>query len=483
MKKFFAMSVILFLFSCANIFADSQENENEILVLSFEEALEMALDEMLVLRDLEIAIRDVEIMHRDLDDVVKRLRSGAFQRKIIDELREKIRDIEYDMEAMNQNITAQMFENTAAVRSVAGVANDPELGGMFDMAMFGALQSSGMMMGGAMSFGMASAQISAQIENWRDTEFVDDFRDDMVRNLNQIERQIKSLRLNQKVISVSMESALRNILVGIDELEAAIFAMRENLELMEKNILRMTVAHRVGMISANDLNAMRHGFSQAQSQSLELDRNLNSLLQNLNQMLGLPIETEILIEYEREVPEIPEDFDKHIADAVENSPSIRQLQFDIDFARAQRRANTGNDADIQISAAQRTRAFGPHADSENDDVKKIRERAALQEAVERAITAREQAKRTLSTMLRQNYDNLNALHAQEEILLGALEQAQSALAAAEANFTAGRVTQFDVEQTKLAVANAARAVESLTNRKWILGFEIENPVLSGAGGN
>jgi hypothetical protein len=465
-KKFltFLLAAMLLL-PAINIFAD----ESEILVVSFDEALEMILDDMLVLRDLDIAIRDVEIVHRDLQDVVRRLETGRFQTEMIIELRDALNAVENEIAAANEISNRQMAEN---MQNIVGA--DPN---MFGETMFTAMISSGAATGQGIMLEMTRAPLRAQIDLWRDHEFVADFRTEMRRNLNHINRQIENLRLNQKIISVNTESVLRGILVGIDELKIGIESMEANLGLAESNIRRMTVAHQVGVFSAHELQSMRHGLLQGQTQLNELKRNLASLYQSLNNLLGLPLDKEVVIEFEREIPEIPEFLDAHIARVIHGAPTIRQLQLDIDFARAQRRAVTENDLDIVITPSQHTRAFGPNADSECEDVIEIRERVALQEAVERAVTAREQAMRAMDSAIRKAYDDLNALVVQEEAQIRNVEHASAALIVADTNLLVGRITQFDVDQAVVAVMTAEQGLKSIKNRKWILGFQLENPIL------
>ncbi|MCL2049829.1 MAG: hypothetical protein FWG87_14000 [Defluviitaleaceae bacterium] len=462
---------------------DPDPTNDDILVLTLDEALSMVLHDMLAMRDLNLAIRDVEIVYRDVEDIVKRLGTGDFQLRTRIEIRDAIAEVEDGMRTVNAIFGTQIAANMQSVTnalSSAAMGQDPDANApLVGMAMSQAMTGSGMLMSQTATLDTIHTNLTAQLRNWDDREFVEDFRTSTTQGMNQVKRQVQSLRLNQELISIAMQSALRNILVGIHELEMGITLMEANLELAEINIRRMTVAHSVGMISTHDLRVMQHGLAQGKVQLADLERALASLRQNLNQMLGQPLEKNILVEYERGF-EIPEDFD--IDALILGSPSIRQLQFDVDFAKAQRRAETGNNNDIIITAYQQSIAFGPNADSEDEKVIEIRERAALQEAVERAVTAYEQGIRSLDAAIRQMLTNANALDAQEEAQLGTLEQAAAALSVAESNFAAGRVTRFDVEQARVAVLVAEQGIESIVNKRWVLGFELGNPVLSGGAG-
>jgi hypothetical protein len=469
MKKFLALFLAVLILMPNAVFAEEvsaiSEEESDVVVISFDDALNMILDDMLALQDLELVIRDLQIYHRDVQDIVVRLGTGEFQSEIIGELSDALREINHSLPSSS---------DSGAGLDMSLMMTDP---GAFGTAMADMMSGLGITMGMSMVAEMSRAPINAQLANWRDTEYVEEFTENTQRSFNELDRQLQSLRLNQQVAAISMESALRGILIGIEEYKIGIDAMEANLALAETNVRRMTVAHEVGIISAHELRTMQHGLAQGHVQLEELRRGLASLRQNLNNLLGVPLTQNTVIEYERVIPEIPEDLDAHIAQLIQAAPSIRQLQFDIDYARAQRRANTGNDENIRITAAMRTRAHGPNSDSEDEDTIELRERIALQEAVERAVTAREQAMRAMDSAIRQAYSDFNALILQEAAQIRTLEQAEAALAAAEANFAAGRITAFDVEQARLAVSVAEQGIESILNRMWTLAFSLENPSL------
>ena len=113
----------------------------------------------------------------------------------------------------------------------------------------------------------------------------------------------------------------------------------------------------------------------------------------------------------------------------------------------------------------------------DESIRDIRTRIALQEAVDRAVLAHDQAVRSMEFSLRQAFGELKALTAQLEAGMRELSLVESTLNVALASLSVGRITQFDADQAQLAAANARQGIESTYYQLWILAFGLRNPEL------
>ena len=161
----------------------------------------------------------------------------------------------------------------------------------------------------------------------------------------------------------------------------------------------------------------------------------------------------------------------------------RRLQIEIDSARGERWAYTGNNNDIRISDADRRSAMnnvGVSGDTVNREIMNLRHRIALQDAVDHAVMAREQAVRTMEAAMQRGFADLEGLFALEASLMRDLTQAQSTLNVTTTNFQLGHATQLDAHAARLNITRIEQDIEILLSNIWVLAFMLENPSLLSA---
>ena len=391
-KKLFIMVLVFFSLVLSTVVlasAEETETQNGEVVISFESALQLALDDVLAFQDLEILVRNMRLQHLDM---------------------------EYQL---------------------LGI-------------------------------------IALQMDGF-EIDFLRDAADEVRWGLREIERQIDYVELHQELIIAQMEQALRGIVAVISELNSTLRVLEMSMDLAYESLTRARLSYALGMISSHEMLTIELNASQGYTQLVELRRAKQRVVQNLNLLIGQPFDQYTVIEFELYVPEMPEDPDVHIEELIEQSPSIRQLFIQAQSARAERQAYTGNDLDIIISESDRNMAMEAAGQSERIPI--IRNRIALQEAVERADAAHDQAVRTMEFALRQAFDELEALKSQLETAYWELELAESTLNVTLASLSVGRVTQFEVDQAELAVVRAKQGIESLYYQLWILALGLRNPEL------
>jgi hypothetical protein len=174
--------------------------------------------------------------------------------------------------------------------------------------------------------------------------------------------------------------------------------------------------------------------------------------------------------------------DLNISAIIAQAPSIRYAQMEFDRALGARWAYTGNQQNIRITENERRRALNVTGTGNNieyrdntDSIFNLRNRIALQDAVDRAVIGREQAMRSMEATIYRGLADLDELFDMETSLQRDLTQAQSALTIATANFDLGRITQLDVDAARLAVSAIEQRIDAVCNSVWILVFMLENP--------
>ena len=473
MRKLMIGVLMFFALTLQTVFFVNAE-QNDGVVISFDRALQKSLDDMLALADLDVIIREMRMQHRDLQYQLRRFDSGAARRETLTEFHRLLGQIDMGLaiiEARQVSIGQEI--DTALGIAVAGLlAPDADIAGPGLL-----LTISGMT--GLVALEMEAAELQRQrtliMSNMRefDDDFFRDTADEMRRGLREIERQINNVGLHQDIIKLSLEYALRAIVVVISELAAATRILEISMELADESLVRARLSYELGLLSSHEMLSIELSTSQGHTGLSELRRARQRVIQNLNLLIGQPFDQYTIIEFELYVPEMPDDLDSHIAELILLAPSIRQLYNAQLSARADRRAYTGNNRDITISASDRRRAMEAAVNDER--VSTIRNRITLQEAVERADLAYKQALRSMEFTLRQAFDELESLNSQLETAYRELDLAESTLSISLASLSVGRITQFEASQAELAVANARQSIESIYNQLWILAFGLRNP--------
>ena len=493
MKKIKFLSflfVFLMLAPVSFAYANDEDYDNlpaDAVVIPYNRALQMAKSDVLAIQDLGVAIRNMQTNHRDVRHQLQRLERGDARNEAIHTLIEAMGNLEMELHSTIQlhSVMNQQIERSlqGVLTGMANVGSEAELNILLQNAMGGMVVNQNL----DTAIGAMEAQRNMLFDELQALYDDDNFRDiidDARRGINELERQIENLRLSQGMVETGVEQALRAVLVGLDEMDRGIETLEANLELMAENLRRTRISYEVGVISSHDLRTMEHTIAgmEARLEGLILSR--SALMQNLNMLLGQPLTQNTVVEFNRTQPSVPSNQEQHIARLISQAPTIRQLEFAIESAKAERRAYTGNDRDIRITDAERRRALNNpitgtsrnEQEIRNDEeIRRTRNRMALQEAVDRAITDRDLAVRAMNNAIRSAFIDLISLEAQVLTHDRDLEQAKATLNVAIANYNAGRVTRFDVEQAQLAVTTAEQNLYGIHNQMWILAFQIENP--------
>jgi len=313
--------------------------------------------------------------------------------------------------------------------------------------------------------------LEAHIEELEETR--DDLRDDlrriswaggdavaaMRREMTELDRLIASANMEIETLVLRTELSLRTQLISIINNAMDIEAAKGSMDLSRENLRHIELRLRFGMASANDLRLANARITQ---EYMSLDILLAaqaSIREDLNYFLDLPPYQYVIIEFERYLPEMPENLSPLITQAVSQAPTSRRMQFDVLRARESLALHRE-----RCTYRGRRRNVCDTCDT-------------LIDRYDRAVIDRNIEIRRMETALRAAYNRLEQLQTQEAAAILALEQGQDALEIIKTNLDLGRATQFDVDSAIVARHVMEQAIERILYQQWVLVLSLANPEL------
>ena len=248
MKKFAGLlCFVLALTLLTNAYGgEVYEYEDDAVVITLEDALEMAVGEMLFLRDIDAILRELPQQRRELNNLHTRMSRGDLRAEQLNALYNQLFMLESQLtQAMlSQQMAMQNIQNDIN-SAVEGILNNPEEAEQFlirfmQSAMDGAASSVNM----GMEMSMMEAQramILSEIQAAQNTEIHQETLRGIRHSVNELDRLSERLNLQQEQAKLSMESALRGMVVTIMELEMSAAALEAELELGEQRLQQITI--------------------------------------------------------------------------------------------------------------------------------------------------------------------------------------------------------------------------------------------------
>ena len=455
-----------------------EDYDDDTVVITYEEALEMAMSDMLPMQDIDALLRTMQSQRNDLRNDLTRLERGERPVWLQDDIR-NLQDMQWQLDGamwLNQNMNQQMVDNfvdnlvniiTSALE-YSGVEDanqlDPSLEAALQTAVNNMVHTLGI---GDNATAAQRSAVTGQLLNLQSSDFIRDLTEDTRHSMNDIDRQMSRLHLQQEQMTFTVESLLRSTIIGMTNQSASIELMKAELVLSEESFRMMTIRYEFGMISANDLRIAEHNLIQERMRLSESLLNQYISLQNMNHLLGQPLSQSTAVELYLDFPEIPEDLDAHITALVLQTPPIRQYLLAIEGARA----------NLRLHITRANRIADSRTLSEDERGQEREARTALQEVYNRAIAERNQAIATMEAAMRRAYNEFENLVAQQLSNYLELAHTQALLETALTNLELGRITQFQAEQAGMAVLRAEQSIERTINQKWMLAFRLEHPSL------
>jgi len=419
------------------------------VTFTYDEALRRALRDMLPIIDSNAQIRDIQDQRNDLRDDLRDLEQGR------NTVSAALRDDFWAMEsqiAIATHALEQMQQTSANALNdfLYGLSAPGEYG--FDPMLAQILQTAIQSVVGIQdlsnSIAMMEMQRQSILAELNRTSPTSEMITETRRSMTELDRQIRNLSLQQEITRLIRENAFRSAIIAVTSLQESIGFEESILALQVTNLNRAYVRYEFGLVSSNYIREAESALVQAQMNIDGLRLNLNTAMGNLNHMLGEPLYQHTVIEFQRELFQLPED--KSIRTIITETPTIRQQQINVDRARDARNAYTGNDRDTI---------------------------AVLRDAYQRAAMERDQAIDAMEISMLRVLNEFENLLFTEDSLLIELANAYQAMENTLLNFEFNRATQNDVEQAQLNIYRIRQRLESNSTSKWAMSFLLQNPSL------
>lgn len=290
-------------------------------------------------------------------------------------------------------------------------------------------------------------QIAAQLAMQNNIESVIT----VARSIKNVDIQEQLRSVNEQMIKDSLELMLKNYTSTIKTTEMQISLLEQSIELGKQNIENLELKHSLGYTSEYDLNAAKTEQKTNETNLETLKLNLASQKQNLKTFLGVNADYELYVGYDVTFDTLKDvKLESYVTIQREADPSIKVLKSKVTLAEYNKRTNSAYDSESTLSVENELKAS------------------------QRALS---DGKDNLEKNIRNGYNTLKQLEEQNKSLKLAVEQAKADYNKAVAAYKAGNATLLQVNQAKLGITSAEKAVEENAINYDMASFSFEHPYL------
>jgi len=275
----------------------------------------------------------------------------------------------------------------------------------------------------------------------------------------ELDREIAVVEMNIEVLALRTKFVLHTTVANIIGAEMDIDTAEASIAIERENLRHVTLRHRLGLASASDLRAANTRINQAYMNLDNLHTAAAIARESLNELLGLAACQYVIIEFERILPEIPEDLAYYITQKVLQTPTARRMQI------------TVNRYQEELAWHQYNCIYSRRRRNECETCE------TLTESHKRAVIDRDLEIRRMEVALRITYNRLEQLQTGEMAARLALELGLYNLEMVKTNYDLGRVTQLDVDRAAMSLAVLEQTIERNLYQQWLLKITINNPEL------
>lgn len=276
----------------------------------------------------------------------------------------------------------------------------------------------------------------------------------VLRNIKSIDIQKSAVGVNQEMVKDSIEISLKSYLTSIKSYQLQIDLLKESIELGQQNIENLELKNSLGMESDYNLKVAKINQETNESNLKTLELTLENQKQALKTLLGIPAEQDIVVDSDVAFNALDDiNLESYIVKKVQADPSIILLKNNVEIAKYNKRTNniSISDSDLKI----------------DNDLK----------SADRALKDGQDA---MEKNIRTAYNNIKQLEEQDKSLRLNIEKAKEDYNAVVVRYQAGMATIYEVNQAKLGILNAEKAVEDNALNYDTLVFSFMHPYLLGS---
>jgi len=325
----------------------ARANSN-VVVLTYDEALQMALRDLLPVIDAETLIERAQDRRNVLEEELEQLEQGWWMNESVIAIHDELWRLDWQLQ--NAEITQAQLQESIDLILMEIFANLPLLGvdgvavalsHAFQLAIHGVI--------GVQGLSNEITLLELRRLNLLDALW-DVNSEDMITGITEditnVDRQIQDLRLQQERLKQVRELSLRRVLIDLCDATSSMYIAQTHLALLENNLRRANIRYELGMSSVSEVRILERNLAQARLDLEVLRVSRDVAQENLNHLLGVSRLQLTSVEFDRELHIVPTDVERFIEDTVLLSPSIRQLQLVVDEAEDARQSYIGDDEGI-----------------------------------------------------------------------------------------------------------------------------------------
>ncbi len=290
-----------------------------------------------------------------------------------------------------------------------------------------------------------------------------------------LENKIEQAKLGLKSADLSLEKAKQQIKLdattgyyGILQARNSVKVAQESVDSLAEHLKNVQAQYDVGTVAKADVLRSEVELANAQQTLIKAQNSYELAVSNLNNVIGLPLGTELTIKDELKYQKYPLSLDESIQYALNNRPDIaaaniavESAQKDIEIAKAGKRptvtasAATGWSDDDLPGTKNNDWSLGVSAswsifDSGLTDSQVKQANAALEKAKEQA----RQTSDSVQLEVRSAYLSMKEAEKRIETSQVAVAQAQEDFKIAQVRYSAGVGTNIDVLDAQVALTTA-----------------------------
>lgn len=273
----------------------------------------------------------------------------------------------------------------------------------------------------------------------------------LVRNIKNIDTKKSETKLNEEMVNDSIQLGLISSINDIKTYEMNIQLLEQSIAVAEQSLENTKLKYELGMESEYNYKTEQTNLKTSKSNLESLKLGLQNQKHNLKTLLGVKADEEIYIDDDVKFDTLDDlNLEVFITKKTQADPSIVLLKDALEIAKYNQRTSAALTSENDIEVANNVKSAQRSLEDAQDQMEKN---------------------------IRNTYNTLKQLEENNTKLLLAVDQAKSDYNAVVASYQAGKATKLQVEQAKLGILSAEKAVEDNSISYENLSFCLKRPYL------